>query len=284
MSDLDDSSVDPTNNAIWNNAVNVGDLKAATDAARTEVTGTGEAFVTNTEAKDGHTIYNVHVDKILSHKDAAGNELVRGGDGKYYTNEEIKDKTYIPSENKWYSNRDITGGKPNKDARAVTPNPVDQSNVKTSLVNPNTGVGDGTDTSMTLDNVKSGIGGDAGNGIKDGTTVDGTQGDNTFIKNLDKVGGTGKGAIDKTTVVNAGDLKNLAETPLFFQGDVSSATGTNNTFSRKLSEKVSIVGEVKDGLADTASAEDKANAIRAKLSDGNIGVVSNGTDKIGRAT
>ncbi|MFU2131098.1 YadA-like family protein [Gallibacterium anatis] len=280
MSNLDDSSVYPTNNPIWNNAVNVGDLKAATDAARTEVTGTGEAFVTNTEAKDGHTIYNVHVDKILSHKDAAGNELVRGGDGKYYTNEEIKDKTYIPSENKWYSNRDITDGKPNKDAQAVTPNPVDQSNVKTSLVNPNTGVGTGTDTSMTLDNVKSGIGGDAGNGIKDGTTVDGTQGNNTFIKNLDKVGGTGEGAIDKTTVVNAGDLKNLADTPLFFQGDVSSATGTNNTFSRKLSEKVSIVGEVKDGLADTASAEDKANAIRAKLSDGNIGVVSNGTDTL----
>ncbi|MBF4102321.1 hypothetical protein INT80_03250 [Gallibacterium anatis] len=76
MSDLDDNSVYPTNNPIWNNAVNVGDLKAATDAARTEVTGTGEAFVTSKQATDGHTIYNVHVDKILSHKDAAGNELV----------------------------------------------------------------------------------------------------------------------------------------------------------------------------------------------------------------
>ncbi|MBF4102322.1 hypothetical protein INT80_03255 [Gallibacterium anatis] len=58
-----------------------------------------------------------------------------------------------------------------------------------------------------MDNVKSGIGGEAGNGIKDGTIVDGTAGNNTFIKKLEKVGGTGEGAIDKTTVVNAGDLK-----------------------------------------------------------------------------
>ncbi|MFU2133310.1 YadA-like family protein [Gallibacterium anatis] len=267
MSDLDDGNAYPTDHPIWNNAVNVGDLKAATDAARTEVTGTGEAFVTRKQATDGHTIYNVHVDKILSHKDAAGNELVRGGDGKYYTNKEIKDKTYIPSENKWYSNRDITDGKPNKDAQAVTPTPVDQSNVKTSLVNPNTGVGTGTDTSMTLDNVKSGIGGDAGNGIKDGTTVDGTQGNNTFIKNLDKVGGTGKGAIDKTTVVNAGDLKNLADTPLFFSGDVADSKDGNvkNTFGRKLSEEAKIVGGV---------------TTPANLTDNNIGVVSNGSDTL----
>ncbi|MFU2091747.1 YadA-like family protein [Gallibacterium anatis] len=267
MSDLDDGNEYPTDNPIWNNAVNVGDLKAATDAARTEVTGTGEAFVTSKQATDGHTIYNVHVDKILSHKDAAGNELVRGGDGKYYTNEEIKDKTYIPSENKWYSNRDITDGKPNEDAQAVTPNPVDQSNVKTSLVNPNTGVGTGTDTSMTLDNVKSGIGGDAGNGIKGGTTVDGTQGNNTFIKNLDKVGSTGKGAIDKTTVVNAGDLKNLADTPLFFSGDVADSKDGNvkNTFGRKLSEEAKIVGGV---------------TTPANLTDNNIGVVSNGSDTL----
>uniref|UniRef100_UPI00146FB4C1 hypothetical protein n=1 Tax=Veillonella magna TaxID=464322 RepID=UPI00146FB4C1 len=254
------------NNPVLKNAVNVGDLKQVAAAAKTEVTGTGEAFVTDTE-EDGHTIYNVHVDKILAHKDADGNELVRGGDGKYYTNEAIKDKTYIPSENKWYSNSDLTDGKPNKDAQAVTPNPVDQSNVKTSLVNPNTGVGAGTDTSMTLDNVKSGIGGDAGNGIKDGTTVDGTQGDNTFIKNLDKVGGTGKGAIDKTTVVNAGDLKNLAETPLFFSGDAADGKNGNvkNTFGRKLSEEAKIVGGV---------------TTPDNLTDNNIGVVSNGSDTL----
>ena len=240
------------NNPVLKNAVNIGDLKQVAAAAKTEVTGTGEAFVTDTE-EDGHIIYNVHVDKILSHKDADGNKLVRGGDGKYYTNEAIKDKTYIPSENKWYSNSDLTDGKPNKDAQAVTPNPVDQSNVKTSLVNPNTGVGDGTDTSMTLDNVKSGIGGDAGN--------------NTFIKNLDNVGGTGEDAIDKTTVVNAGDLKNLAETPLFFSGDAADGKNGNgkNTFGRKLSEEAKIVGGV---------------TTPANLTDNNIGVVSNGSDTL----
>ncbi|WP_289087697.1 ESPR-type extended signal peptide-containing protein [uncultured Veillonella sp.] len=254
------------NNPVLKNAVNVGDLKQVAAAAKTEVTGTGEAFVTDTE-EDGHIIYNVHVDKILAHKDAAGNELVRGGDGKYYTNEAIKDKTYIPSENKWYSNSDLTNGKPNKDAQAVTPDPVDQSNIKTSLVNPNTGVGADTDTSMTLDNVKSGIGGDAGNGIKDGTTVDGTQGNNTFIKNLDNVGGTGKDAIDKTTVVNAGDLKNLAETPLFFSGDAADGKNGNgkNTFGRKLSEEAKIVGGV---------------TTPDNLTDNNIGVVSNGSDTL----
>ncbi|MFU2128283.1 YadA-like family protein [Gallibacterium anatis] len=255
------------NNPVLKNAVNVGDLKQVAAAAKTEVTGTGEAFVTDTEEEDGHIIYNVHVDKILAHKDADGNELVRGGDGKYYTNEAIKDKTYIPSENKWYSNSDLTDGKPNKDAQAVIPDPVDQSNVKTSLVNPNAGVGAGTDTSMTLDNVKSGIGGDAGNGIKDGTTVDGTKGDNTFIKNLDNVGGTGKDAIDKTTVVNAGDLKNLAETPLFFSGDAADGKNGNvkNTFGRKLSEEAKIVGGV---------------TTPANLTDNNIGVVSNGSDTL----
>ncbi|MEH8025483.1 YadA-like family protein [Gallibacterium anatis] len=264
-------NITDTNNPVLKNAVNVGDLKQVAAAAKTEVTGTGEAFVTRKQATDGHTIYNVHVDKILSHKDANGNELVRGGDGKYYTNEEIKDKTYIPSENKWYSNSDLTNGKPNQGAQAVTPAPVDQSNVKTSLVNPNAGVGTGTDTSMTLDNVKSGIGGDAGNGIKDGTTVDGTAGNNTFIKKLEKVGGTGEGAIDKTTVVNAGDLKNLADTPLFFSGDAADgkeyngAKNTKNTFGRKLSEEAKIVGGV------TAPAN---------LTDNNIGVVSNGSDTL----
>ncbi|KGQ34423.1 hypothetical protein P375_00865 [Gallibacterium genomosp. 2] len=243
MSDLDDSSTYPTDNPIWNNAVNVGDLKAATDAARTEVTGTGEAFVTSKQATDGHTIYNVHVDKILSHKDVAGNELVRGGDGKYYTNEEIKDKTYIPSENKWYSNRDITDGKPNKDAQAVTPNPVDQSNVKTSLVNPNTGVGTGTDTSMTLDNVKSGIGGEVKN----------ADGNNTFIDNINKVGkksddGTAApDAISENTVVNAKDLKNVVDTGFKLN---TSGQGKNPADTVKIGDTIQVV----DGKNTTVSA------------------------------
>ena len=261
-------------------AVNMSQLKQKAAAATTEVTGTGAAEVTKVTGANGQNIYNVHVDKLMTVKAVdSATQVARGGDGKYYNADDIAGKTFVPSENKWYNTADVdaTTGKPleGKSALANQPLALDQSKLKNSVVNPN---GDGA---TIVDNVKSGIGGEAGNGIQNGTTIDGTTGNNTFIKNLDKVGKpASEGGIDKTTVVNAGDLKNLADTPLFFQGDVSSATGTNNTFSRKLSEKVSIVGEVKHGLADTASAEDKANAIRAKLSDGNIGVVSNGTDTL----
>ena len=283
MKDLNDDTAYPDTNPIWNSAVNVKDLKSAVDAATTEVTGTGAAEVTKVTGANGQNIYNVHVDKLMTVKpvDPKAN-ITRGGDGKYYNKDDIAGKTFVSDGNgggSWYNASDVDAktGKPLEGKSALDKQPIalDQSKLKNSVVNPN---GDGA---TIVDNVKSGIGGEAGNGIQNGTTIDGTTGNNTFIKNLDKVGKpASEGGIDKTTVVNAGDLKNLADTPLFFQGDVSSATGTNNTFSRKLSEKVSIVGEVKHGLADTASAEDKANAIRAKLSDGNIGVVSNGTDTL----
>ena len=152
--------------------------------------------------------------------------------------------------------------------------------LKNSVVNPN---GDGP---TVLDNVKSGIGGDAGNGIKNGSTIDGTNGNNTFIEKLDKVGKpANEGGIDKTTVVNAGDLKNLADTPLFFSGDSAdgevAADGTDkNTFSRKLSQETKIVGGVELGVADTATATERKEAIAAKLTDGNIGVISDGTNKL----
>ncbi|MBP4133482.1 YadA-like family protein [Gallibacterium anatis] len=258
--------------AVGSNAVNVDDLRTMGKAATTEVTGTGAAEVTKVTGANGQNIYNVHVDKLMTVKAVdSATQVARGGDGKYYNADNIAGKTFVSDGNgggSWYNASDVDAktGKPLKDKSPLAEQPIalDQSKLKNSVVNPN---GDGA---TIVDNVKSGIGGE----VKD------TSGKNTFIKKLEKVGGTGEGAIDKTTVVNAGDLKNLADTPLFFQGDVSSATSTNNTFSRKLSEKVSIVGEVKHGLADTASAEDKANAIRAKLSDGNIGVVSNGTDTL----
>ncbi|WP_196247132.1 YadA-like family protein [Gallibacterium anatis] len=260
------------NNPVLKNAVNVGDLKQVVAAAKTEVTGTGEAFVTDTEAEDGHIIYNVHVDKLMTVKpvDPTAN-ITRGGDGKYYNKDDIAGKTFVSNGNgggSWYNASDVDAktGKPleGKTPLADQPIALGQSKLKNSVVNPN---GDGA---TIVDNVKSGIGGDAGNGIKDGTTVDGTQGNNTFIKNLDKVGGTGEGAIDKTTVVNAGDLKNLADTPLFFSGDsadgVAAADGTDkNTFARKLSQETKIVGGV---------------TTPANLTDNNIGVVSNGSDTL----
>ncbi|WP_231924863.1 hypothetical protein, partial [Gallibacterium genomosp. 1] len=198
MSDLDDSSVYPTDNPIWNNAVNVGDLKAATDAARTEVTGTGEAFVTRKQATDGHTIYNVHVDPVVDVVDADGGNVVRGDDGKYYNPTDIADKTFV-SDGKgggnWYNTSDIgDNGQPNTGASVQNINPVD---VKNNFVNPN-GTG-----SIVVDNVKSGIG---------GKVVDSDHNDsNTFLENVNKIGVPTNG-ISENIVVNAKDLKNLVDT------------------------------------------------------------------------
>ncbi|ERF77433.1 YadA family autotransporter adhesin, partial [Gallibacterium anatis] len=183
---------------------------------------------------------------------------------------------------------DQSTGKPKTEDDGITPKQpladqpqaVDQNMLKNSVVNPN-----GNDPTV-LDNVKSGIGGDAGNGIKNGSTIDGTTGNNTFIENLDKVGKpANEGGIDKTTVVNAGDLKNLADTPLFFSGDsadgVAAADGTDkNTFSRKLSQETKIVGGVDLGLQAGATAEARKKAIADKLTNGNIGVISDGTDTL----
>ncbi|MEJ9296765.1 hypothetical protein P9107_12585, partial [Gallibacterium anatis] len=120
--------------------------------------------------------YNVHVDKLMTVKPVDANtNIARGGDGKYYNTDDIKDKTFVPSENKWYNTVDVdaTTGKPleGKSALANQPIALDQSKLKNSVVNPN---GDGA---TIVDNVKSGIGGEA----KD------TSGKNTFIDNINKV-------------------------------------------------------------------------------------------------
>ncbi|KGQ24158.1 YadA-like family protein [Gallibacterium anatis] len=246
---------------VLKNAVNAGDLKQVAAAVKTEVTGTGKAIVTRTEGDKGQAIYNVHVDPVIDVVGTDGSKVVRGGDGKYYNPTAIQGKTFVSDGQgggSWYNDDEVVNGVPTENA---TPQVVAPADVKNSFVNPN------SNESIVVDNVKSGIGGDANNGIKDGTTVDGTQGKNTFIKNLDKVGDTGEGAIDKTTVVNAGDLKNLADTPLFFSGDAADGKNGNakNTFGRKLSEEAKIVGGV---------------TTPANLTDNNIGVVSNGSDTL----
>ena len=275
-------------------AVNMSQLKQKVAAATTEVTGTGAAEVTKVTGADGQNIYNVHVDKLMTVKPVDANtNIARGGDGKYYNADDIAGKTFVSDGHgggNWYDANDVdqTTGKPKTEDDGITlkqpledqPQEVDQNMLKNSVVNPN---GDGP---TVLDNVKSGIGGDAGNGIKNGSTIDGTNGNNTFIEKLDKVGKpANEGGIDKTTVVNAGDLKNLADTPLFFSGDSAdgevAADGTDkNTFSRKLSQETKIVGGVELGVADTATATERKEAIAAKLTDGNIGVISDGTNKL----
>ena len=237
MSDLDDSSVYPTNNPIWNNAVNVGDLKAATDAARTEVTGTGKAIVTKKTGDKGQNIYNVHVDPIVDVVGADGSEVVRGDDGKYYNPTDIANKTYIPNADgnggNWYDNGDLTNGVPNQGAKPQNVTPTD---VKNNFVNPN-GTG-----SIVLDNVKSGIGGE----VKDAA------GKNTFIDNINKVGkksddGTvAPDAISENTVVNAKDLKNVVDTG--FKLNTSGHNGDAQTV--KIGDTIQVV----DGKNTTVSA------------------------------
>ncbi|WP_081034569.1 ESPR-type extended signal peptide-containing protein, partial [Gallibacterium anatis] len=233
MSNLDDSSVYPTNNPIWNNAVNVGDLKAATDAARTEVTGTGKAIVTKKTGDKGQNIYNVHVDPIVDVVGADGSKVVRGDDGKYYNPTDIANKTYIPNADgnggNWYDNGDLTNGEPNQGAKPQT---VKTADIKNSIVNPN------SNDSIVLDNVKSGIGG----------KVDDPEHEhkNTFMENVDTIGKAN--GISENTVVNAGDLKNLVDTG--FKLNTSGHSGEAKTV--KIGETIKVV----DGANTKVSAID----------------------------
>ncbi|MEH8136788.1 ESPR-type extended signal peptide-containing protein, partial [Gallibacterium anatis] len=225
------------------------------------VDGTNTKVSAITTSKDGVHAFHIDVTGMpISYTDTDGNALTKIGDN-------------------YYKNTDITNGVPNKDAVAVDPEKV-TDNIK--VINK-----DGSTTNPgTISNVKSAIDGVVGNGAPNGSTINGEGGTNTFIDNINKVGKpANEGGIDKTTVVNAGDLKNLADTPLFFSGDsadgVVAADGTDkNTFSRKLSQETKIVGGVDLGLQADATAEQRKAAIADKLTDNNIGVVSNGTDTL----
>ncbi|WP_288761097.1 hypothetical protein [uncultured Veillonella sp.] len=264
-------------------AVNMSQLKQKVAAATTEVTGTGAAEVTKTTGADGQNIYNVHVDKLMTVKPVDANtKIARGGDGKYYNADDIAGKIFVSDGHgggNWYDANDVdqTTGKPKTEDDGITPKQpledqpeaVKQNKLKNSVVNPN-----GNEATI-LDNVKSGIG---------GKVVDPEhENKNTFMKNVDTIGKAN--GISENTVVNAGDLKNLADTPLFFGGDSADGESTDgkehtNTFDRKLGKQINIKGEVDLGLGDNATAEERKAAIKEKLSDGNIGVISNGKDTL----
>ncbi|MCW9718802.1 YadA-like family protein [Avibacterium sp. 21-599] len=128
---------------------------------------------------------------------------------------------------------------------------VNKENVVASMQNAN----GSTKAPTTLANIASGIGGNVGNGAGSANTLNQTAGTNSFIDNLAK-------ATDNTLnqASTVGDLKNLADTPMFFSGD-----NANKTFARKLSQEVKIQG---------------GQTNESKLTDNNIGVVSNGTDTL----
>ena len=302
-SDLRDPKITPEDSSLWNNAVNLGDLKDAMDTAitiaNTEVTGSGAAIVTSRQAKDGHYIYNVHVDQLMEVQPVdPSQKIVRGGDGKYYDPEEIKGKTYVPPQNgqpgKWYNSADVgSDGLPKTDENGHelppltgdnVPTAIAQENLKNSVVNPN-----GNEPTV-VDNIKSALTGEVNHGSSgesvdvknpDGSVTSQKPGDNEFLKNLtaldDKVdpeitdpeakkAAEARAAKDKATLNSAAtvrDLQKLANSPLFFEGDKAETEGGKNTFDRKLGQKTKILG-----------------GATGELSDDNIGVVSNGTDTL----
>lgn len=265
---------------VLTNVVNVGDLFTAvnnasttvTTIAKTTVTGDntmgskGAAIVTESTADDGHSIFNVHVDKVIEVTPVDGHtEVQRGPDGKYYTAGSIKDAVYVNGH--WYNAQDVVEGQPKDTAVIITPKLAD---IKNSVVNPNASTGS-TNEAIVLDNVKSGIGGVVGNGASKANSEKGYdigdigKGNNTFIDNVTKIDGIGPDAINKDTVATAEDIKNLANSPLFFSADSKEENTGHNTFGRKIGDELRIVG-----------GEKKVDA----LSDNNIGVVSNGSDTL----
>lgn len=354
----------------------------------------GAAEVTERRAADGHSIFDVHVDQFIEAGARNGNDIVKGGDNKYYETTEIADKTYVPnldgsnnpdgSKGHWYNKADVdanaqqrdgkwfnkeatkdlkyTGGKwyhpddvkdyvyynshwynvadtndngkPNNTAPVVdstveakakaiaevTMNPLTNGDLpkvavlEDRVVDPNTGEGTrllGVESALgdyTTVNGENGMvtvkttDASVGNGVQNGTTIgaDGIVGNNTFLEKLQKVGAvdpeTSKptaDSISRSYAATLGDLKDLSDTPMFFEGnageytapvmneegteEVTAASNTKNTFDRKVGQLTKIVGDVK---VDGADALAKAKDLDTKLSDGNIGVVSNGEDTL----
>ncbi|MEJ9296248.1 ESPR-type extended signal peptide-containing protein, partial [Gallibacterium anatis] len=268
------------NSNVWNNAVNVGDLKKIIDTGFQLNTSGQPTDPGASTVKIGDTInvvngvntkvsaiiddtvngtHTFHIDVTgmpISYTDNQGNALTKIGD-------------------KYYKNTDIENGKPTTNATEV---PADEVTNNIKVINK-----DGTTKNQgTISNVKSVFDSNIGNGadtgsnvdeIKDGSVISNT-GSNQFINDLTKLNDqvdpkatnaeaekirAKKDEEKLNSVSTVRDLQKVALTPLFFEGDVAQDAQTANTFDRKLSEKTKIVGEVKDGLEkEDATAEEKA--------------------------
>ena len=230
---------------IAKNAASIQALQNGVKAAKTVVTGTGAAVVTQSTNSDGATVYNVQVDQTTAYTDASGNTLTKYGDN-YYTADAVAGKTYVNGN--WYNTTDVTNGQPSATAQPVAA-PTASTVSGVTVLTPS-----GTAGNFTISNVKSAIGGSVGNGV-----VGSADGQNTFLNTLQNT------TVSTGSAATVGDVQNLANSPIFAAGDVKSDAASSNSFSRKLGQTINIVG----GVTDTS-----------KLSDNNIGVVSNGTDTL----
>lgn len=257
-----------------NDVVTVAQLKAGTAAATTKVTGSGAATVTSTTAaSDKSTTYNVHVEKVLSYTDAAGNKLVQAANGKYYKEADISGKVYDSSTNTWKNaNGSALASQPAEVQVATTAKLANGADGKAPVLS---NVSAGAITSDSTDAINGGqlysLEKDV-LGFKEGTGNDA----NKLVKptfTAVTAGGTGTTAntTAPTTIVGAIEqLTTAANKGRVYAGDLlvkdtSDTADRQNTFTRQLGETLNIKGGVTDP---------------AKLSDSNIGVVSNGVDTL----
>ncbi|WKS99277.1 YadA-like family protein [Gallibacterium salpingitidis] len=194
-------------------------------AAKTEVTGSGAAVVTQKTGSNGQTVYNVHVDKLLTYTDKDGNELSRVGD-KFYR---------------------VVNGVPDA-SQEVSVDTV----AGISLLSPAGKLVklDKVDNGTLADNSKQAVNGGQLKAMGDqlGLAVNekGDGFDNPMLTKLKNAKGE-EVAPQKSTIVNV--LNNTVDT--VNQGlDVA---GNNGTGKQHLGSKVSIVGSAKESSSTYSS-------------------------------
>lgn len=279
--DGDDKDHTKANGDYYATAGNVATMiNTASAAATTKVTGTGAAVVTATTNSDKSVTYNVHVDQTMAYVDKNGNKLIKGSDGKFYREGALDGLHYVAGKDgkdgKWV---DKDGKDATKPPTAVTENfggiaLVDENgNVKT---------GDGTsdtsnDTSngVTIFNVTNALADKAiGNGStsteKDENGKD--KGTNEFLKKLQ--GNDTLTPTQKATAATVGDLKKLADSPLFFSGDNTNTA----SIAKKLGSELSITsGAFTVNGAGNFMATTRNNVVAGSYSNRNIAVMNTGT-------
>lgn len=239
--------------------------------------------------------------KWYAKADAAVNE--RQADGKWYAKADIQDKAYVngkwynnsdlgkdgktfyESDQNWYNTSDMVNGKPAANARPVAA--PDEAAVSEAAVvpvsNPNKAVLENVlidpnnHTPTLLNGIESLFETTVtGNGVKENTELgDIGLGTNTFIAALND-----SPAEKSHYAATVGDLKKMSDTPLFFSGNAGTADESENganTFPRKLSQNINIVGDIELSKTDAAG---KAKELAAMVTNGNIGVVSDGKETL----
>ncbi|KGQ58910.1 YadA-like family protein [Gallibacterium anatis] len=240
-------------------------------------------------------------------------------DGQWYNNTDIEDKTKI-GDKWYNADDVVNGvPKPNATELTVqaTTAPNKAVGLQNNLVNPNDNTP--TRLSNLASALSGEVGNGANtednsaiNGIDKNGKPTSESGNNTFVKNVLDLDATEKTVEQLKTslghepsedevkaekaraekdkallnsAVTVTDLQKTLQSPLFFEGDSADGVANENdsdknTFARKLSQKTKIVGGVDLGLKENATADERKKAIAEKLTDHNIGVISNGTDTL----